>query len=98
MSIYLHDLSVFLADQTFTVEETESRHQLIAKSAGFREAGFANHRVSSDSQSALDLAIGAIEPIRGQLANTDLLIYATCITMNGNMGSAEKFQETRDVK
>jgi 3-oxoacyl-[acyl-carrier-protein] synthase-3 len=98
MSIYLHNLSVFLGDQTFTVEETESRNQLIAKSAGFREAGFSQHRMSSDNQSALDLAIGAIEPIRSELSKTDLIVYATCITMNGNIGTAEKFQETRDVK
>ncbi len=97
-SVYVHSLAYSLGDQTFTVEQSSQAGRLLTSSEQFREAGFSEHRMSSKNQNAYDLAKEAVGQIEDQLKSIDSIIYATCLPLNGNIGSQEKFKETRDVK
>lgn len=97
-SVYVHDLAFSLGDQVFTVEQSSQQGRLLTSAEQFREAGFAEHRISSKNQNSYDLAKSAVTLIEDQLKNIDSIIYATCLPLNGNIGSPEKFKETRDVK
>lgn len=97
-SVYVHDLAYFLGDQRVSIEKSSQEGRLITDAQQFAEAGFAFHRMSSSTQNAYDLAVGAVSQIKSALKNVNSIIYATCLPLNGNIGSFSKFKESRDVK
>lgn len=96
--IYLHDLSFSLGSRTYTAEESAQAQRILTAAEQYREAGFHQHRISADHENSYDLALAATQPIKAQAAHVTSLIYATCLTLNGNIGSVERFHETGDVK
>lgn len=96
--VYLNSFSLKLGDITKSIEDSEKENLLLHSAEKFRESGFDTHCVCSPDQGPYDLARGAIEQIASDLNQTNAIIYATCLTLNGNIGSYKTFQETRDVK
>jgi 3-oxoacyl-[acyl-carrier-protein] synthase-3 len=96
--VFVHSLATALGDQSFTIEESFAEQRLFSSVEQYRESGFDRHRMCSPNVSPYDLAHAAVKNIRSELTNTTSIIYATCLTLNGNIGSTEKFKETRDVK
>ncbi|MGZ3803048.1 MAG: 3-oxoacyl-[acyl-carrier-protein] synthase III C-terminal domain-containing protein [Pseudobdellovibrionaceae bacterium] len=96
--VFVHDLAYALGGQRFSVEESAKAGRLFTDAQQFSEAGFAFHRMCSASQSAYDLAVEAVSQIKNSLNDVNSIIYATCLPLNGNIGSFEKFKESRDVK
>jgi len=93
-------MSYSLGDQEYSVEESSERGLLISTVEVLREAGFAKHRMAAPGQSAYDLAKRAVSGLGGteKLKDVDAIVYATCIPHNANLGDADRFRETRDVK
>jgi 3-oxoacyl-[acyl-carrier-protein] synthase-3 len=98
MSIYVNHFSYQLGSDFVSLEESEKRGRLLAAVEDFKAAGFSHHRVSSDDESAYDLARGAVTQIKDHLTETTSIIYATCLPLNGNIGSYQEFVNTKDVK
>lgn len=96
MNAYLHDLGVALGEQRFTVEESARAGRTSSSARALAEAGFVQHHVCRDETRAYDLALRAAEPVAP--ADAGAILYATCLTMNGNLGDPAAFTATRDVK
>ncbi len=97
-SVYVHDLAYFLGDQNVSIKQSFQDGRLLTEAQQFIDAGFAFHRMSSANQTAYDLAVGAVSQIKHTLQDVSSIIYATCLPLNGNIGSFSKFKESRDVK
>lgn len=95
---FIDNLSYALGSQTVSLEETVEAGKTLTDAAGLKEAGFKQHHICSPDQSAYDLAREAVQPIAGEIGDAGAIIYATCLTCNGNIGSWENFEETKDVK
>lgn len=98
MSAYVNELSYCLGDLAYTVEESDSAGRLISPVDALRDSGFRSHRICSDQKSAYDLAKECASKFKVALNDVGAIIYATCLPLNGNCGSMERFTETRDVK
>lgn len=98
MAAYVSHFAYELGARRFTVEESSAAGLLMAQPQDFRTAGFAHHHMSADDQSAYDLARAAVQKISSDLDGIGAIVYATCLTPNGNIGSFERFRSTRDVK
>ena len=98
MDVFIDHLTYALGSQTTSLEETVAAGKTITGADGLTEAGFKLHHTCPPEQNAYDLAREAVEPIAGNLGDVGAIIYATCLTHNGNIGSWEKFAEDKDVK
>lgn len=98
MDIFLDQLSYALGGNAITLAESVAAGRTLTDIKGLGEAGFSRHHMCTEKETAYDLAIGAVKPIKAHLSGTGAIIYATCLTCNGNIGSAEAFARTRDVK
>ncbi len=52
----------------------------------------------SISQTAYDFARQAVQTVERELGNVGAIIYSTCIPANANIGRADAYLESRDVK
>jgi 3-oxoacyl-[acyl-carrier-protein] synthase-3 len=98
MDVFIDNLTYALGSQTTSLEETVEAGKTLTDADGLKEAGFKLHHTCPLGQNAYDLAREAVEPIAGNLGDVGAIIYATCLTYNGNIGSWEKFEEDKDVK
>jgi len=96
--VFLHDLAYALGDDAFDVEASEAAGRTRSSAKTLRLAGFERHHVCRPATTSLDLARRTVEPLRGSLADTGAIVYATCLPLNGNVGSSAEFERTRDVK
>jgi len=95
---YLGDLTFALGGQRESVEAACERGVLLSKPSALREAGFANHHYCSREQSTYDLARDAVSALGSRVAGSDVVLYATSLPCNGNVGSDAKYRDSRDVK
>ncbi|MES2525924.1 MAG: 3-oxoacyl-[acyl-carrier-protein] synthase III C-terminal domain-containing protein [Bdellovibrionota bacterium] len=98
MDIFVNHFAYKLGSETVTIEESHKAGRLLANAADFREAGFSTHRMALKNEGPYDLAKSAVEQIKDHLAPTTSIVYATCLTMNGNIGDVKNFEATKDVK
>ena len=96
--VYLHDLVYALGDQSLGVDESAAAGRTRSTAATLRLAGFERHHVCRPETTPLDLARRSVEPLRDSLSGAGAIVYATCIPVNGNVGSAADFERSRDVK
>ncbi|HUP57843.1 MAG TPA: 3-oxoacyl-[acyl-carrier-protein] synthase III C-terminal domain-containing protein [Bdellovibrionota bacterium] len=96
--VFLSHVSYCLGGSSHSVEESGSAGRLISNASDLRAAGFSRHHLSPATETAYDLARGAVEGIRAKLGQIDSIVYATCIPMNGNLQPRPRYDETRDVK
>jgi 3-oxoacyl-[acyl-carrier-protein] synthase-3 len=96
--VFVDHLSFALGDEARSVEDATRSGDTLSSAEILREAGFLRHHVCRDGATAYDLAKRAVEPIRARLGDIGAIVYATCLPLNGNVGSSEQFRKTRDVK
>ena len=96
--VYIHDLSFALGELAADVHRAEADGLLVSNATALESAGFAKHFRAADETNVYDLAVRAVEPLESKLAQTDAIVYSTCIPANGNIGDEQQFQATRDVK
>ncbi|MCD5352970.1 3-oxoacyl-ACP synthase III family protein [Kineosporia mesophila] len=80
--------------------ESETAGLLESSAVDLLSSGFAWHYRCEDDQSAYDLALAAVRALpEGSLADgADAIIYSTCLPGNGNIGTAETWRSSRDVR
>lgn len=98
MDIFVNHFAYKLGSATVTLEDSHQNGRLLAQVSDFKDAGFRKHRLAKKSEGPYDLAKGAVEQIKEHLAPTTSIVYATCLTLNGNIGKVEDFASSRDVK
>lgn len=98
MEVYLDHLSYSLGDDCYSVEDAASQGFTLTRAEALREAGFREHYRCRPGTTAYDLARRAVEPIQDHIRSVGSIIYATCLPQNGNIGAAEEYRKTRDVK
>ena len=96
--LFVDHLSFALGDEARSVEDTARSGKLLSGAEMLKEAGFLKHHVCRDGSTAYDLAKRAVEPIKAKLGDVGAIVYATCIPVNGNIGSPDRYRETGDVK
>jgi len=101
--IFINDFGYSLGSQRFRVDETSKAGATFSDCSILQESGFEYHHVCQASESAYDLAAHAVDNLRStrpnhSLEDIDVVIYATCLVCNGNLGSWESFDKTKDVK
>jgi len=94
-----------LGSERHTLAEAAADKLLHSDVSVLAEAGFAFHHRAAAQQSAYDLSLAcarrlgeAVDSDDGSLAQTDVIIHATCLPVNSNRGSWEEFASSGDVK
>ncbi len=96
--VFVDHIGYALGEVTRTVEETGARGDLLSQPDVLTEAGFCVHHVSGPRQTAYDFARQAVQTVERELGNVGAIIYSTCIPANANIGRADAYLESRDVK
>lgn len=101
--IYLDNLGYALGSEKNNVAEGSKDY--FSPRRSLIDSGFENHYTCSTAQTPYCLAREAVDRIANSLTHKgesittiDTIIYATCLTRNGNLGSWDIFAETSDVK
>lgn len=104
-SVYLNFPAFRLGARQQTLAQTEAANGLFSAAGALEDAGFGTHYVCPDEQSAYDMAKGALDDMlttypetRDLLPKIDLVLYVTCLPLNGNTGDVRQFDSSRDVK
>jgi 3-oxoacyl-[acyl-carrier-protein] synthase-3 len=95
---YFDHLGLAFGDTAASAAESVALGLTRSPASAFEAAGFRTHHRCSDTQTAYDLAVAAVEPIAARLGRVGAIVYATCLPMNANAGSTEAYRNTRDVK
>ena len=95
---YVDHLSYALGDVRQSLAEAEARQQLVSDPSALEGAGFAHHHVCSADVDAYSLARATVEPLRERLGTIDIIIYSTCLPINGSVHGQAEFEASRDVK
>jgi 3-oxoacyl-[acyl-carrier-protein] synthase III len=103
--IFLDYFGHALGDIKEPVAECVEAGMTFSTESQLLESGFEFHHRSSARQSVYDLARNCLNNLAtqlpgglAQLQEIDALLYATCLTCNGNLGAVSAFESTRDVK
>jgi len=96
--VFIDNLSFSLGDRVYSVEESVSQGRVISGSTDLIESGFHLHHVASPDVSSYRLAHQAVRSIAQRLEDVGAIVYSTCIPENANLGNAQDYRETRDVK
>ncbi len=96
--VYLGSLAYALGDLEASVETAASEGRLLSSASALREAGFGQHHRCRPNATAYELARRAVNEIASDVSGADVLVYATSLPVNGNVGSEEAYRGSRDVK
>jgi len=97
-AIFAHHFSHALGSVEASLAESVDAGRTFTEFTPLAEAGFRKHHMAAPSEDAFELARRAVEPLRSALSSCGAIIYATCLPLNGSIGSAEAFGESGDVK
>ncbi|WP_405163141.1 hypothetical protein OG203_43930 [Nocardia sp. NBC_01499] len=97
---YLDGFSYSLGERKRHLTESAKDGLLVSDVGDLEYAGFGWHHVCGSETTPYDLARSAVVPLAEQnrLTEVDAIVYATCLPCNGNLGSPEAWERTRDVK
>ena len=98
MAAYLNRMAFALGEISRTVEAAGALGLLVSDAKALRDSGFDRHHVCAEATTAYDLGRRAVEPLHEDLSAIGAILYATCIPQNANLGKAEEFARTGDVK
>lgn len=98
VDVYVHDLSFALGSIESTVSASAESGRTFSSARLLEGAGFERHHMCADGESVLDLAVRAVEPVRGSVEGASAIVWATCLPENASVGDRARFLETRDVK
>lgn len=96
--IFVDHFAYALGEDEQSVEQAAFCGRILSDAEHLRDAGFERHFVSRPATTAYDLARDCVRQIGSELRGTGAIIYATCLPQNANVGRAERFAKTRDVK
>ena len=96
--VYVDHFGWALGGEKHGVEESAAAGRTHNPAAAFLQSGFRWHHVCAEGETAYDLAREAVRSIGDGLGVPEAIVYATCIPANANLGRAERFTETSDVK
>jgi 3-oxoacyl-[acyl-carrier-protein] synthase III len=99
-NVYVSDFVYALGGRKMHVSESEAAGRLLSTAEDLESAGFGWHHICEPGDSAYDFAESVTAQLAdtGRLAAIDAIVYATCLPLNGNVGSPSEFERTRDVK
>jgi 3-oxoacyl-[acyl-carrier-protein] synthase-3 len=95
---YVDSFKFVLGERKYHVNDSEAAGRLFSSAEDLKMAGFRWHHICEPETTAYDLACGAVRPIADKAAGADAIVYATCLPLNGNVGSEAEWRSTRDVK
>ena len=95
---YVDHLGFALGGTKHSVEDSAAAGRVHAPVEAFHQAGFRWHHVCPDGETAYDLALAAVRAVDDPVDDVGAIVYATCIPANANMGEAERFTQSADVK
>lgn len=100
IDVYVDHFVHALGETKRHVQESASLGDTVSSADDLTEAGFRWHHVCGPDASAYDLAVAVTRQLArtGVLAPVDAVVYATCLTCNGNVGDPADWERTRDVK
>ena len=98
MDAFIGELSYYLGDRSFSVDESAEAGRLISSAQALKDSGFDRHCICTDNQSAYDLARECVSHFQPELQKAGAIVYSTCLPLNSNCGDEQKFRESRDVK
>lgn len=105
MTVYISFPSYSLGSQQSTLEIAHQNGQLYSSVDALQDAGFDKHNVCLPEETAYDLAKSTLDDMiatypeaQALLPSVDLIIYVTCLPLNGNLGDTNAFTESKDVK
>lgn len=88
-----------LGERKCHVDESAAAGRLFSSADDLRSAGFRWHHICEPATTAYDLAKAAVAAIGDEAReHADAIVYATCLPLNGTVGDAAAYQQTRDVK
>lgn len=93
---YLNFTSYSLGERRQDLHQSFKSGHVVNDVQSYIDAGFYSHHISEGS--VYDIAKKTLTPLKDKLDGTDLILYATCLTLNGNIGKEADFQKTKDVK
>jgi 3-oxoacyl-[acyl-carrier-protein] synthase III len=98
--VFVDSFSYALGERKYHISDSAAEGRLFSSADDLQSAGFRWHHVCEPGTSGYDLARAAVGPIAvaGRLAGIDAIVYSTCLPLNGNVGSQDCWQATRDVK
>lgn len=103
--IYINHIGYALGSNACRVDDSAKNGRVFSELSALTEAGFEFHHIAGEAQSVADLAADAINNMlhpadsrKDRLAAIDILLFATCLPQNGNLGSSSQYESTRDVK
>jgi len=95
---YVGSFAAAFGSQRASVEESAEAGRLISPKEALLEAGFRQHHMCADDESAYDLAVRCVDGMGSDLPRVDAIVYANCLPQNANAGSPAEFDATGDVK
>jgi 3-oxoacyl-[acyl-carrier-protein] synthase III len=97
---FAYGFTYALGDRRLHVTESAAAGLLLSDPADLTAAGFGWHHLCRPQTSAYDLACEAVRKLAADhpLDDVDAIVYATCLPLNGNAGSAQEWARSRDVK
>lgn len=98
MDVYFDDFVYALGGQTYSLPESAKASRLKSSPEALEDAGFARHHVCAEEETAYTLARTCADQIKDRLPGVGVIIYSTCLPMNGNCGDPDSFRSSRDVK
>lgn len=96
-ALYLDDPVYALGETAVTLEESAAAGRLSSDAAALAEAGFARHHICGAGTTVLDLAARCLDGL-ARPAAADMLVFATALTPNGNLGDPGRYAASRDVR
>ncbi|HVE64453.1 MAG TPA: 3-oxoacyl-[acyl-carrier-protein] synthase III C-terminal domain-containing protein [Mycobacteriales bacterium] len=97
--VYVSDFCYSLGSERHSVAESAGRGRTLTAAEALEDAGFRFHHVCPDGESAYDLAVAAVDDLAKQHGDAlDAIVYATCLPGSANVGSADRFADSGDVK
>lgn len=96
--VYIDSFKYALGERKCHVNDSAAAGKIFSSAEDMRSAGFRWHYICEPETSAYDLACAAVRPIEDKAAGADAIVYATCLPLNGNLGSEGEWRATRDVK
>ncbi len=96
--VFVSHLASSLGSIKQSLEEAEASGFLVSAASALRAAGFSNHHICASDETCYELAENAFLASGIDPQKIDVIIYSTCLPLNGNLGGIEQFAQSRDIK
>ena len=98
MHIFLDDPVHALGELTLNLADSVAAGRVSSDAAALAAAGFAWHHICAPQTTVLDLAARCLEGLARPATDADMMLFATALTPNGNLGDPRQYAASRDVR